>query len=230
MLSFNQMTEIQPPNNTQDASSTRTTATRIRTKHRRSELVLIAYRLIAENGLEGFRTRQVASAAGIDTGTLHYHFPSKEALIQAVVDHLVADFRVNRSEAGIEPTGALGELRAEIRDVALRVRQSPEQFRVLSDLRVRASRDQAIAEILTKRDHDFHQLLMGLLSRGIEQETFRPDIDLDLAALVLRTELAGLGLMGLTAPERIDEIASALCNQMEAWLLKPSGAGDAKPD
>ena len=60
-------------------------------RDRKSELVQIAYRLIAQNGLEGFRIRQVAAEAGIDNGTLHYHFPSKEALILGVVDYLMED-------------------------------------------------------------------------------------------------------------------------------------------
>jgi AcrR family transcriptional regulator len=59
----------------------------MRERDRKSELVEIAYRLIAQNGLEGFRIRQVATEAGIGNGTLHYHFPSKEALILGVVDY-----------------------------------------------------------------------------------------------------------------------------------------------
>jgi len=42
---------------------------------RKSELVEIAYRLIGDNGLEGFRIRKVAAAASMDNGTLHYYFP-----------------------------------------------------------------------------------------------------------------------------------------------------------
>jgi len=33
----------------------------------------------------------------MDNGTLHYHFPSKEALIQGVVDYLVRDLETNRA-------------------------------------------------------------------------------------------------------------------------------------
>jgi AcrR family transcriptional regulator len=70
---------------------------RMREGDRKTELVEIAYRLIAQNGLEGFRIRQVAAEAGIDNGTLHYHFPSKDALIIGVVDYLIEDLRNNRA-------------------------------------------------------------------------------------------------------------------------------------
>ena len=66
-------------------------------RHRKTDLVEIAYRLIAQNGLEGFRIRQVAAEAGIDNGTLHYHFPSKDALILGVVDYLIEDLKKNPS-------------------------------------------------------------------------------------------------------------------------------------
>ena len=56
---------------------------------RRPEIVAVAYRLIAERGLEGLRFADVAREAGINNGTLLYYFASKDALIQAVGAFLV---------------------------------------------------------------------------------------------------------------------------------------------
>ena len=194
--------------------------TRPETDNRRAEIARIAFRLISQSGLEGFRTRQVADAAGIDQGTLHYHYPTKEALIQAVVDQLTADFRANRAGPEDQAVGALAELRSEIQDVAMRVKETPEQFRVLMELRLRTNRDPAIAAILARLDHGFTQHLTSLVSRGVEQGIFRPDVNLELAGLVLRNKLDGLALAALVASNRIDEIASVVCSQMEAWLLR----------
>src|SRR3954470_10696985 len=54
---------------------------------RRAELVEAAYQLIAEKGIEGLRTRDVAARVGINISTLHYHFDTKEKLIAGVVDY-----------------------------------------------------------------------------------------------------------------------------------------------
>lgn len=204
------------------APVSRVSRTRPHGDSRRAELVRIAYQLIADNGLEGFRTRQVADAAGIDTGTLHYHYPSKHALIEAVLDHLVNDLGTNRA-AGTIPAraDALELLRSEVEDLVCRVNQSPEQFRVLIDMRVHATRDPAIANILAKRDSEFQDYLAGLLSRGIEEEVVRPDLDLPLAASLLRIELYGLSLTALQTPDRIDEIAAEFCRQLQTWLSIP---------
>ena len=195
---------------------------RPRSDDRRSELVGIAYRLIAEKGLEGLRTREIAAAAGIDTGTLHYHFPSKESLIRAVVDQLAASFQINRARSGREPAGAHEEVTNEILDAALRARESPDQIRVMFDLRVRGARDRAVAAILGKLDQGWDAHLVSLMNRCAELGILRPDVRPATAALMLKTALAGLGFIGLTEPERIDEAAAAWCRHLEGWLFEPA--------
>jgi AcrR family transcriptional regulator len=192
---------------------------RSRSEGRKTQLTEIAYQLLAEGGLENFRTRNIASAAGIDLGTLHYHFPSKESLIQAVMDQLVADFRNNRAKE-TEWASPMDELRGELRDVALRVRQSPEQFRLLVDLRLRSVRDEQIAAIFAKLDQGLDEMLFGLLRRGVEHGAFRADLDLRLTARVLRTEMTGLSFWALQISDGVEDIASALADKWAVWLAK----------
>lgn len=67
-----------------------------------------AARLFSEHGFEGVRTREVASAAGVNVATLHFHWRNKETLYQAVqrdVDRQVlAFFR------GLDKEAAQGQL------------------------------------------------------------------------------------------------------------------------
>lgn len=51
------------------------------------ELLLdCAERLFAEHGLEGASLRSINAAAGLSAAALHYHFGSKEALVQALLE------------------------------------------------------------------------------------------------------------------------------------------------
>jgi len=59
---------------------------------RRLNLVRAAYGIIASDGFESLRTRDVAEKVGINVATLHYYFPSKESLIGAVALYLAAQF------------------------------------------------------------------------------------------------------------------------------------------
>ncbi|TMC63676.1 MAG: helix-turn-helix transcriptional regulator [Chloroflexota bacterium] len=49
---------------------------------REQALVEAAFNQIAERGFEGLRTREVAAGVGLNIATLHYYFPTKEALIR----------------------------------------------------------------------------------------------------------------------------------------------------
>jgi AcrR family transcriptional regulator len=190
----------------------------MRQRDRKTELVEIAYRLIAQNGLEGFRIRQVAAEAGIDNGTLHYHFPSKDALILGVVHYLMEDLKNNRAVSkGAEQT-ALDELHMEFEDIRLRLRRTPEQFIVLSDLAVRSWRDPVIAKMFKKLDDGWHLHLVALLKRGIRQGIFRKNLNVPLCARAMMVALRGIGYQSRLPHRKVDELLSELATQTEHWI------------
>jgi AcrR family transcriptional regulator len=191
---------------------------RMRQRDRKSELVEIAYRLIAQNGLEGFRIRQVAAEAGIDNGTLHYHFPTKEALILGVVDYLMEDLRKNRVVWKDAEQTALDELRLEFEDIRLRLHRTPEQFIVLSDLAVRSWRDPVVAKIFRKLDDGWHAHLVAMLERGIQQGIFRNNLNVPLCARAMMASLRGIGYQSKLPRRKVDELLSELAAQTERWI------------
>jgi AcrR family transcriptional regulator len=190
----------------------------MRHRDRKNELVEIAYRLIAQNGLEGFRIRQVAAEAGIDNGTLHYHFPNKEALIHGVVDYLIEDLRNNRADRDAAEHTALDELHIEFEDIRLRLRRIPEQFVVLNDLAVRSWRDPAVAKIFRKLDDGWHVHLVALLERGIRQGIFRKNLNVPVCARAIMVALRGMGYQARLPRREVDDLLSELAAQIEHWI------------
>src|SRR4051812_22019397 len=55
---------------------------------RRGHILAGAAELFAANGFETTSVREIAEAAGIQSGSLYHHFPSKDAM----VDEIVVDF------------------------------------------------------------------------------------------------------------------------------------------
>src|SRR5215470_10276201 len=104
---------------------------------RPAQIVRAAYRLIVDSGLEGLRTRDVAEKVGINSATLHYYFPDKEALVQGVVGYLITELSQPRIPTHADAS-ALEKLRAEFADIKARIRESPEQLIVLTELSLRA--------------------------------------------------------------------------------------------
>src|SRR5438132_10943889 len=107
---------------------------------RKQSLVDAAYRLIAGRGFEGLRTRDIASAVGVNIATLHYYFPTKEALVKAVVAHAFTRFRSTLSPEGT----ATDELRQHFGGLRRLSREEPELFAVMGELALRAPRDTVI--------------------------------------------------------------------------------------
>src|SRR6478752_5821948 len=58
---------------------------------RRAELLDIAGRLFAEQGLRATTVRDIADAAGILSGSLYHHFDSKESMIDEILRGFLDD-------------------------------------------------------------------------------------------------------------------------------------------
>src|SRR6187455_3309099 len=79
---------------------------------RRRALVTAAYQRLASEGFEGLRTRDVAADVGVNVATLHYYFPTKEALIRGVIGHAMQRFSATLPESGSPVEQLRGHLRS----------------------------------------------------------------------------------------------------------------------
>ncbi len=72
------------------------------TSVRQTEIVTAAMRILATDGARHFTTERVAAAVGITGGTIFRHFPSMDAILDGIVDHieeiLFADFPPDASD------------------------------------------------------------------------------------------------------------------------------------
>ncbi|WP_338079875.1 TetR/AcrR family transcriptional regulator [Antrihabitans stalactiti] len=68
-------------------------ATRLSVEERRAHLIEAAIGLAERKGVASVTTRDVAQAAGVSLGVVHYCFDNKDALMTEVVKTLTADLR-----------------------------------------------------------------------------------------------------------------------------------------
>lgn len=61
---------------------------RLKAQDRKASIVQLSKRLFALKGLHGVSVDELAKACGVSPAVLYQHFPSKEALYQAVLDEL----------------------------------------------------------------------------------------------------------------------------------------------
>jgi len=185
----------------------------------RQALTLVAFHLIAEGGLERFRTREVAKRAGVNIATLHYYFPSKEDLIRSVVDYLANEFATRRPV--VEPAdNPLLELRHELTDSLYQLREAPEIFTALFELFTRAAHDPVIREMMEAMDNHWHEHVVSYISAGVRQGEFRADLDPAVGAWELIAIIKGCVLQLTVHPTDfpIDRIHA----DVERWFVRSS--------
>jgi len=136
-----------------------------------SRILDAAGHLFSKAGFERASMHEVAEAAGVSKGLLHYHFKSKEHLLieaQRAIFRLIYrrfEERFRRGERGLEPAlEAMDALWQAVRELRL---QAP----FLTETVSLVSREAAVAEQVDS----FYEEAMGLLEQGI-QEVFREDL------------------------------------------------------
>ena len=181
---------------------------------RRQELVLAAYRQIAEHGFEGLRTREVAADVGVNIATLHYYFPTKESLIRAVLDHAMGRFRTTLAPHG----SAADQVRNYLRATRKLMLDEPELGAVMAELALRSVRDDAIGSIMNDMYDLWHVTVRGLLRRSVREGKLRPEVDSDSVAALIIATLTAMTLPVMSDASRGDQAL----RQLERWLGIPA--------
>lgn len=151
---------------------------------RRAAIAAATRALIVEKGLEGLRMRDIAASVGINIATLHYHVPSKEALIELVAQSLKTEFRTQGMSRSRHGKSGLERLHMEFEDVLETQEQAPERLAVMAQLAERASRDAAIGAIMQPLRAHWHASLTAVFAAGAADGSMRADIDAEAAAQI----------------------------------------------
>jgi AcrR family transcriptional regulator len=189
---------------------TRARVARASQKDRRQALVQAAFNQIAARGFEGLRTREVAAGVGLNIATLHYYFPTKEALIRGVVAHAMDRFRRTLAPHG----SPADQLRNHLRAVRKLLRDEPEIGSVMGELALRSARDPALARIMRETNDAWHRTLRALLRRAATAGYLSPELDSDEVAALIMATLMSITLPSVSSAHRMDKAFS----QLERWL------------
>jgi len=171
---------------------------------RRLAIAAAARALIAEKGLEGLRTRDIAAAVGINIATLHYHVPSKEALIALVAESMRHDFRTQYHRNSRAGKNALEQLHMEFADFRETTTDMPDLIIILTELVERARRDAAIAEIVLPMHQFWRNQFTEIFQLGLSDGSFRSDLEPEAAAMLTTGALADCWRRPDTTPQLLD--------------------------
>jgi AcrR family transcriptional regulator len=181
---------------------------------RRAELLEAAYEVIAEKGLEGLRTRDIAARAGVNISTLHYYFGTKEALIVALVDDVRERFiRANRAASLERAT-----VRSHFEGGWRAFQATPHLSAVLQELSLRGQRDPATRAAFRSLHGGWNELVQDVIRSGVESGELRADLDVVAAARVMTSFVMG-AMMQLGIHPRAF-VFSEVARELERWMSR----------
>jgi AcrR family transcriptional regulator len=191
------------------------------TDDRRQALIEAAFNEIAERGFEGLRTRKVAAGVGVNIATLHYYFPTKEALIRGVVELSMQRFRSTLTSHG----SSADQLRGLLHAVRTLLREDPRLGKVMAELALRSARDPALKHIMEQTNDAWHRTVRALLRRAVRDGHLRPELDSDDVAAIVVATLASMTVPAVAGATRMDQAF----RQLERWLgiAGPTPSGPA---
>ncbi len=192
---------------------------------RRAAIIVAAAGLFAEQGYRGASLASVARQTGLtQPGLLHY-FPSKEALLLAVLeDRYHLDGR--RLLAGVGDEGL--PLLQALLDIVEHNQQSVEGVKLFTVLVAESiSKDHPAHDHFTIRYLKVRARLEKILREAQDAGQIRPDVDLTLLVPVIVAVMDGLQTQWLL-DEQVDMAASfALFSRLLEAALIPADDGEA---
>jgi AcrR family transcriptional regulator len=128
-------------------------------------LVQAAMEVMARDGLAGASTRAIAEAAGVNKAMLHYSFPDKDALLLAVLAHILEDVRETLARAAARaPKPPAARLAALMRAYWRHVRATPALQRVQYELTLYALSQPGHAELARRQYAGYVEVVAGVLA------------------------------------------------------------------
>ncbi len=163
-----------------------------KSKASRQQVLDAAIQALAERGFARTSINDIAAAAGMSKGAVHYHFRKKDDLIIAVLERCVR-ITHERVQAAWDSTGSPTEkIHRALHEMHDRWRQGGPELRVLADLMAQGIHDEKLREpvaaMFKKTRREFIDQLVG----SLQELGMRPKVPGHIVPRLLLATLDGL--------------------------------------
>jgi AcrR family transcriptional regulator len=143
----------------------------------RLRIISIAMKHIGEHGYAKATLNKIADDGGLTSGAVYYYFPSKKALVVAVLADVTAKL-LGRFERAASKAGSLqGKLIAILEETIAITDEMPDLARFSVSVRVDGSRYPELRSALANSSKKYFRLYRQLVEEGIEAGDVAPGID-----------------------------------------------------
>lgn len=164
----------------------------------RQSLAAAALSVIAEQGLDAARLRDVAARAGVTTGAVTHYFDGKDAMLEAALDEIVRQILDDQDAAWSNPPGGLDALIATIANFLPLDTDGMQAWRVWLAFWGRAIVD----DRLRAKHRDYYAQISAKLQKAVRalSPSASPAQARDLADAIIAA-VDGIGVRATLEPE-----------------------------
>ena len=177
-------------------------ADRALAERRREVLIKAGYAEILEKGLPSLTIDAVVERAGSSKGGALYYFPTKDELLYAVLEWLLAELDRTLADIARSDAPAARRLSSEIEVLFHSADVNRKLYRVLFDYVALASRTERYRQLLSRFFESCRRRDAASIEEGTRRREFRR-IEPEVAASTLRALVDGYCLQWLMDPEDI---------------------------
>nr|WP_246208042.1 TetR/AcrR family transcriptional regulator [Bradyrhizobium rifense] len=192
----------------------------VKHEQKRKEILGAAIRCFIRDGFRGASTTDICAEAGISPGHLYHYFPSKEAIIEAMIDLGLAR-SAERFERILAADDVIEALLADIEQTSLRFR--PAQILNLDAL-AEAARNPEFARIIERHTDAFRRLWGDFLRQAQAQGRVDAGLDPDATANILIALIDGSRALPIRNPKLDIKQSVEHLRTMLARFLRPPEA------
>lgn len=160
----------------------------------RKQVLDAAVAMFAEHGITSTSVQDIANAAGLSKGAVHYHFESKDELLQRVLEQCRATVERRVLAAFEEPNLPMDRVRRAIAEMWAVHRDDVAEVRVLAELAVLARQSEPIREALASVLRTTRQQVIDIGFSRLVEMGLRPRVPVDVAARLLLAMIDGLAV------------------------------------
>ena len=194
-----------------------------RTGYRKSEdsrrqVLDAAIKTLAARGLAATSIQDIADAAGLSKGAVHYHFESKDELLERVLDRCCESIEARVVAVFEEPGAPMDRVRRAIFEMWAVRRDGTPEMQVLTELHSMSRQNAPIRAALALALRSARQQIIDIGLSRMTEMGLRPRVSLAIVPRLILATLDGLSLQHSVEPIDPEEEAELL-RALEATLL-----------
>jgi AcrR family transcriptional regulator len=176
----------------------------------RAQVLDAAMRVFGKQGIRSASVQDVANAAGMSKGAVHYHFESKDDLIIQVMRHAYERISDRIRRVFEIPGPPLERVRRSLAEMwAVRAEGSPE-IRVVLDVMTQAIHDPVLKKAVGDVMREARQQVVDVGLKHLLELGLQPRVPIALIPRLLLASLDGLAIHNLFDPAASEEVEDML--------------------